>query len=80
MEGKIIVCDDIQGFEEAYRAGALWVIMLNDERKDVALRFPLPAFTLAIDQYGALQSFLSSTKDSIFIFSSVILQCFTFAE
>nr|POF27184.1 subtilisin-like protease sbt4.4 [Quercus suber] len=63
VEGKIIVCDDIQGFEEAYRAGALGVIMLNDERKDVALVFPLPASTLAIDQYGALQSFLSSTKN-----------------
>ncbi|KAM3732734.1 hypothetical protein ACB098_11G082000 [Castanea mollissima] len=62
VEGKIIVCDDIQVFEEAYRAGALGVIMLNDERKDVALIFPLPASTLAIDQYGALQSFLSSTK------------------
>ena len=62
VEGKIVVCDDASGWEEASRAGALGIIALNQDNQDVAFVVSLPASTLVNEEYDVVKSYINSTQ------------------
>ncbi|PPR90401.1 hypothetical protein GOBAR_AA30289 [Gossypium barbadense] len=61
VKKKIILCDDMQGVDEAYNAGALGLIT-KYRSNDVSFVVPLPAITLSSKDYDSVTSYLNSTK------------------
>ncbi|TYH56211.1 hypothetical protein ES332_D08G002000v1 [Gossypium tomentosum] len=61
VKNKIILCDDMQGVDEAYNAGALGLIT-KYRSDDVSFVVPLPAITLSSKDYDSVTSYLNSTK------------------
>ncbi|TYH56225.1 hypothetical protein ES332_D08G002600v1 [Gossypium tomentosum] len=61
VKNKIILCDDMQGVDEAYNAGALGLITKYGF-DDVAYVVPMPAITLSSKDYDSVTSYLNSTK------------------
>ncbi|KAK8282101.1 hypothetical protein V6Z12_D08G003100, partial [Gossypium hirsutum] len=61
VKNKIILCDDMQGVDKAYNAGALGLITKYGF-DDVAYVVPMPAITLSSKDYDSVTSYLNSTK------------------
>ncbi|KAG8484769.1 hypothetical protein CXB51_021286 [Gossypium anomalum] len=61
VKKKIILCDDMQGVDEAYNAGALGLIT-KYRSNNVSFVVPLPAITLSSKDYDSVASYLNSTK------------------
>ncbi|XP_074290267.1 subtilisin-like protease SBT4.4 [Silene latifolia] len=61
VKGKILVCDDNTAFAAVLRAGALGSLSVT-RFDNVSFIFPLPAATLNVSDFKALESYLNSTK------------------
>ncbi|KAK9279025.1 hypothetical protein L1049_012700 [Liquidambar formosana] len=61
VKGKIVLCDDVLGGEEAFRAGALGSIVRNGFSGPPSIS-PLPASDLAVGNYNLVKSYFNSTK------------------
>ncbi|KAI7995097.1 Subtilisin-like protease SBT4.3 [Camellia lanceoleosa] len=62
VKGKIVVCNDVKGMNEAHRAGALGSIVSHGLVKDASFVVPLPALLLNQTDNALLQSYIRSTK------------------
>jgi hypothetical protein len=62
VKGKIVLCDHLEGWVEASRAGALGSIVTNDFRTDVSFVVPLSASAIHIVKSVELQRYISSTE------------------
>ena len=61
VKGKIVVCDTMNGADEAYKSGAIGSIFSGPD--DVAfIPPPLPASALNSSDFAALGSYLNSSK------------------
>jgi hypothetical protein len=58
VKEKIVVCDKPTGCAEAFRAGALGSIILNE----VSFVVPLPSSGLTYQNYDLVKSYINSTK------------------
>uniref|UniRef100_F6GUX0 Subtilisin-like protease SBT4.3 n=1 Tax=Vitis vinifera TaxID=29760 RepID=F6GUX0_VITVI len=62
VKGKIVVCQAFWGLQEAFKAGAVGAILLNDFQTDVSFIVPLPASALRPKRFNKLLSYINSTK------------------
>ncbi|XP_012472763.1 subtilisin-like protease SBT4.4 [Gossypium raimondii] len=62
VKNKIVLCDEMDGVDAAYDAGALGVITKYD-LDDVSFVVPLPAITLSSKDYDLVISYFNSTKE-----------------
>ncbi|XP_065879442.1 subtilisin-like protease SBT4.3 [Euphorbia lathyris] len=63
VKGKIVVCGDVDGANEAKRAGAVGSILRGSVREDISNTWPLPALVLPNDErFGALKSYMKSSR------------------
>lgn len=61
VKGKIVVCHEMKGVNEAFRAGALGFIA-KTSRDDVSFIHPMPAIGLGNEEFDALRSYMRSTR------------------
>jgi hypothetical protein len=62
VEGKVVLCDQISGGEEARASHAVGSIMNGDDYSDVAFSFPLPVSYLSSSDGADLLKYLNSTR------------------
>ncbi|ESQ42452.1 hypothetical protein EUTSA_v10015491mg [Eutrema salsugineum] len=62
VKGKIVLCDNFQGNQEAYLAGATGAIVQNTVSEDVAFVLPFPASSLASEDYESIKSYIKSDE------------------
>ncbi|GMJ00872.1 hypothetical protein like AT3G46850 [Hibiscus trionum] len=73
VKNKIVLCDDMDGLDEAHDAGALGSILPAVSTRslqqtsflNVSLVVPLPALALSTDDFDSLKSYQNSTKQAI---------------
>ncbi|XP_059458228.1 subtilisin-like protease SBT4.13 [Corylus avellana] len=65
VKGKIVVCDWANGWGEAFRAGAVGSITLDNIEKMHGFNYvlPLPTSTLTAHKYGVVKTYVNSTKN-----------------
>ncbi|KAJ4725703.1 Subtilisin-like protease [Melia azedarach] len=63
VNGKIVLCDQFDGFPVARRAGAAGSILKNDLFDKVSFGVSLPALALSSDNYDRIISYVNSTKN-----------------
>jgi hypothetical protein len=68
VEGKVVLCDQISGGEEARASHAVGSIMNGDDYSDVAFSFPLPVSYLSSSDGADLLKYLNSTRYWYFFF------------
>ncbi|XVE79674.1 hypothetical protein DITRI_Ditri14bG0077100 [Diplodiscus trichospermus] len=61
VKGKIVLCDEVRGQNEAHMAGAIGTILLTG-LDNVSFVAPLPASALIAENYDSVKSYLTSTK------------------
>ncbi|GFP86155.1 cucumisin [Phtheirospermum japonicum] len=64
VTGKIVVCDNNKGIEEALNAGASGVITQSGIAHEVSFVVPLPASALVTSNMKLVQDYINSTKDA----------------
>ncbi|CAL5431074.1 unnamed protein product [Camellia sinensis] len=62
VKGKMVLCNDVKGMNEAHRAGALGSIVSHGLVKDASFVVPLPASLLNQTDNALLQSYIRSTN------------------
>jgi hypothetical protein len=64
VKGKIVVCDSTDRWGEAFRAGAVGSITLDniETMQDFNYVLPLPTSTLTAHRHLVVKSYLNSTK------------------
>ncbi|XVF46603.1 hypothetical protein PTKIN_Ptkin03bG0040600 [Pterospermum kingtungense] len=66
VQGKITVCDQLLGFDEAHRAGAAGSIaQLLDQYDNVSFVMAFPAVALNPSNYFSVKSYMNSTKNPV---------------
>ncbi|KAK2637680.1 hypothetical protein Ddye_025475 [Dipteronia dyeriana] len=63
VEGKIIICDTVYGYQGALEAGAAGSILQTSLSKEDAFIFPFPASAVSSKEYNAILSYKNSTKN-----------------
>ncbi|KAL9235338.1 hypothetical protein vseg_010102 [Gypsophila vaccaria] len=61
VKGKIVVCDGLSPYAEAFKAGAGGVLARSG-MPNVSFAYPLPAAPLATSEFAALKAYLNTTK------------------
>ncbi|KAK8544369.1 hypothetical protein V6N13_056151 [Hibiscus sabdariffa] len=61
VNNKIVLCDVMDGLDEAHAAGALGSITQTSLR-NISFVVPLPSSALGTDDYSSLKAFLNSTN------------------
>ncbi|XP_058746396.1 cucumisin-like [Vicia villosa] len=62
VQGKIILCEGDQGISEAFRVGAVGVMMQGKAYMDSAITFPLPACYLQLKDAAKIHTYIRSTS------------------
>ncbi|XP_050904363.1 cucumisin [Lathyrus oleraceus] len=62
VKGKIILCEGDQGISEAFRVGAVGVMMQGEASIDIAISFPLPACYLQLKDAAKVLTYIRSTS------------------
>ncbi|KAL5102341.1 hypothetical protein RYX36_006668, partial [Vicia faba] len=62
VKGKIILCEGDQGISEAFRVGAVGVMMQGQASMDMAISFPLPACYLQLKDAAKILTYIRSTS------------------
>ncbi|KAI9196412.1 hypothetical protein LWI28_023716 [Acer negundo] len=65
VKGKIVMCDDVFGFDVAREAGAAGSIMKNRPSDEIPPTVSLPASALFSKEYNAVLSYKNSTKNPL---------------
>ncbi|WCJ20434.1 Subtilisin-like protease SBT4.4 [Euphorbia peplus] len=66
VKGKILVCDNEGGVEDAANKGAIGAIVKREQtQEDVSNLWPIPAVVLNDENFGALQSYMKSSKNPV---------------
>ncbi|XP_065878455.1 subtilisin-like protease SBT4.3 isoform X2 [Euphorbia lathyris] len=66
VKGKIVVCENAEGYTEAYRTSAVGcVLQSNGMTEDVSYTVPLPSITLSYEKFVALRTYMNSIKDPV---------------
>ncbi|KAK1586714.1 hypothetical protein Q3G72_005374 [Acer saccharum] len=65
VKGKIIMCDDVFGFDEAREAGAAGSVMKNKPSDEIPPTVSLPASAVFSKEYNAVLSYKNSTKNPL---------------
>ncbi|XP_065878994.1 subtilisin-like protease SBT4.4 [Euphorbia lathyris] len=66
VKGKIVVCDDQSGANEAMRAGAVGSILKSSgDFEDISFTWPLPALVLTDKRFRALGTYLNSSRHPV---------------
>ncbi|XVE99662.1 hypothetical protein REPUB_Repub03eG0219000 [Reevesia pubescens] len=63
VKGKIVLCDSLSAGTEPFLAGAVGTVMQDQEPKDVAYSFPLPASYLEMVDGSKIFVYLNSTSN-----------------
>ncbi|KAK6160022.1 hypothetical protein DH2020_003403 [Rehmannia glutinosa] len=64
VSGKIVLCDEIKGIEEALNAGASGTIAKTGKTSDVSFVVPMPASALLTNNLKLVQDYINSTKEA----------------
>ncbi|KAL8533902.1 hypothetical protein ACS0TY_010075 [Phlomoides rotata] len=64
VKGKVVLCDNNKGIEEALKSGALGTIVKSGRVPDVSFAVPLPASVLFTSDLELVQSYVNSTKEA----------------
>lgn len=62
MNGKIVLCNDFGGVQEAYKAGAIGMLGKSERGIHGASVVPLPASGLTAQDFDTILSYYNSTK------------------
>ena len=62
MKGKIVLCEGKEGVEEAFRVGAIGILMYGPTLPEKALSYPLPACFLQTKDVTGIFKYISSTR------------------
>lgn len=62
VKGKIVLCDGSQGYTEAFRAGAVGVLIEGETYMNVAYNYPLPTCYLYSKDAKNIRKYIHSTK------------------
>ncbi|XP_073314774.1 subtilisin-like protease SBT4.3 [Primulina huaijiensis] len=63
VKGKVVLCNEFDGMEEAFSAGAVGSVVPSTDSPDVSFVVPFPASGLSPQRYIDLQVYFNSTKN-----------------
>ncbi|XP_073020803.1 LOW QUALITY PROTEIN: subtilisin-like protease SBT4.3 [Primulina eburnea] len=63
VNGKVVLCSQYNGIEEAFRAGAIGSVVPSTKTPDVSFVVPFPVSGLSVPDFGDLQGYFNSTKN-----------------
>ncbi|KAL5101961.1 hypothetical protein RYX36_006288 [Vicia faba] len=65
VKGKIVLCEGKEGVEEAFRVGAIGILMYGPTLPEKALSYPLPACFLQTKDVTGIFKYISSTRNPV---------------
>ncbi|XP_073156453.1 subtilisin-like protease SBT4.6 [Henckelia pumila] len=63
VKGKVVLCNQDNGIEEAFRAGAVGTVVPPSRAPDVSFVVPIPVSSLSMPLFHDLEGYFNSTKN-----------------